>query len=294
LVGIHTGDDAGVYKLSENTALIQTVDYITPVIDDPYTFGQIAAANALSDVYAMGGVPLTALNIVCFPTCKLKIEVLKAILEGGLSKIKEAGAILIGGHSVDDMELKYGLSITGVVHPERIITNAGAKPGDFLFLTKPLGLGIIVTAIKGGLASEDAIEKATALMITLNRESSQKMQERQAHACTDITGFGLIGHAVEMAKASKVNIEFWLDKIPFISEALEYASMGLIPAMAYLNKECFSHFVICEKELKDLEMLLYDPQTSGGLLIAFPENNESFPWPCIGRIVKGEGKVKII
>ena len=295
LVGLTTGDDAGVYKIREDLALIQTIDFITPVVDDPFFFGQIAAANALSDVYAMGGDPLMAMNVVCFPACKLDMGVLGEILKGGLSKVKEAGAVLVGGHSVDDLELKYGLSVTGVVHPEKVVTNAGARPEDLLFLTKPLGLGIVATAIKGGLAEPPVAEKVGKIMATLNRDSSREMLKRGVHACTDVTGFGLVGHGLEMARASGVTLEIELDMLPIIKEALEYAAMGLIPAGAYDNQECYREEVDYAREPGDLEMFLYDPQTSGGLLIALTSDTaHDFPWPCIGRVVEGEGRIRIL
>ncbi len=294
-MGLATGDDAGVYKIREDLALIQTLDFITPVVDSPSLYGQIAAANALSDVYAMGGDPLIALNVVCFPACKLDISVLRAILEGGLSKVKEAGALLIGGHSVDDLELKYGLCVTGVVHPDGVVTNSGARVGDLLFLTKPLGLGIVATAIKGGLADPLVEEKVGAIMATLNREASHQMREREVHSCTDVTGFGLVGHGLEMARASGVTLELELDRLPIVEEALEYATMGLIPAMAYDNQACFSECVEMARDPKDLEVFLYDPQTSGGLLIALPSDKaQGFPWPCVGQVVKGDGKIRVV
>ena len=294
-MGLTTGDDAGVYKLREDLALIQTVDFITPVVDDPFLFGEIAAANALSDVYAMGGQPLTVLNVVCFPGCKLGMEVLEKVLAGGLNKVKEAGALLVGGHSVDDLELKYGLAVTGVVHPEKVVTNAGARPGDLLFLTKPLGLGIVATAVKGGLADPAVAKKAGEIMATLNRDASLAMLERGVHACTDVTGFGLVGHGLEMARASGVTLELELERLPIIKEALEYAAMGLIPAGAYDNQECYRARVDYGRDPGELEMFLYDPQTSGGLLIALPPRGaDGFPWPCIGRVVPGEGRIRIV
>ncbi len=295
LVGLATGDDAGVYKISEDLALIQTIDFITPVVDDPFLFGQIAAANALSDVYAMGGEPLMAMNVVCFPTCKLEMEVLEKILAGGLGKVKETGALLVGGHSVDDLELKYGLAVTGAIHPQEVVTNAGARPGDLLFLTKPLGLGIVATAIKGGLASPAVAEEAGSAMASLNREASRQMRKRGVHACTDVTGFGLVGHGLEMAKASGVTLEIELERLPIIEGVLEYSSMGLIPAMAYENQESFRSYVDYVRDPGELEILLYDPQTSGGLLIALPSDKaQGFPWPCIGRVVKGDGRFRVV
>ena len=204
LVGRETSDDAGVYRLSGEVALVQTVDFITPVVNDPYDFGRIAAANALSDVYAMGGRPLTAMNIVCFPVKQMDKEILREILRGGLAKVHEAGAALVGGHSVEDPEIKYGLSVTGVVHPDRVLTNAGARPGDAFILTKPLGTGILATAIKAGLASDEVQRRAVEVMAMLNRKAAEIMGSYPVNSCTDITGFGLLGHALEIATASKV------------------------------------------------------------------------------------------
>ena len=290
LVGMETSDDAGVYLLNETTALIQTVDFITPVVDDPYAFGRIAAANSLSDVYAMGGRPLTAMNIVSFPTCELPLEVLSSVLEGGAQAVAEADAVLLGGHSVDDLELKYGLSVTGVVHPDRIVTNASAKPGELLVLSKPLGTGFVTTAIKGGLASNEATEAAIEVMSRLNAEASEAMLEAGASACTDVTGFGLAGHAFEMAKASGVTIELWIDRLPVVHpHALEYANMGLIPAAAYRNRDFVADHLHKAFDHHPLEMLLYDPQTSGGLLISVTEAKAPLiPGVVVGRVVELE------
>lgn len=269
LVGVETADDAGVYRLTAELALIQTVDFFTPIVNDPYTFGQIAAANALSDVYAMGGRPLTCLNIVCYPSKTVAKEVLKAILAGGLDKIHEAGALLVGGHSVDDPELKYGLAVTGIVHPDRILTNAGARPGDRLILTKPLGTGIVATAIKGRLASPEAEAQAVAVMTALNKTAAECLEGFPVHAMTDITGFGLLGHALELAQASGVQLRLKARRVPVLAAAREYAALGLVPAGSYANRN------FCEKSLQlapDLDPitldLLSDPQTNGGLLIA--------------------------
>lgn len=271
LVGLETSDDAGVYRLTEEIALVQTVDFFTPIVDDPFTFGQIAVANALSDVYAMGGTPLTAMNLVAFPTKILELSVLKEILLGGLSKMKEARVALVGGHTVEDPEIKYGLSVTGVVHPDRVLTNANAKPGDRLVLTKPLGTGIIATALKGEMASEESVRKIVESMGTLNQRASEKMQALGAHACTDVTGFGFIGHALEMARASNVGMIIQAEKIPMFPEALEYARIGLIPAGAYSNRQFFSCSVDVDPRVPSVLVdILYDPQTSGGLLISLP------------------------
>jgi selenide,water dikinase len=271
LVGLDTSDDAGVYQLTQDVALVQTVDFFTPIVDDPFTFGQIAVANALSDVYAMGGAPLTAMNLVAFPVKSLPLSILKEILQGGLSKMEEAGVALVGGHSVEDPEMKYGLAVTGVVHPERILTNAKAKPGDRLILTKPLGTGIIATALKGGMASEEAVRRMVDSMVALNRKASERMLGFEAHACTDVTGFGFIGHALGMVAASNVGMRVHGADIPVFPEAMEYARLGLIPGGAHSNRQFFSCRVDMNPNLpQPLMDLLYDPQTSGGLLISAP------------------------
>ena len=267
LVGVATSDDAAVYKVNGELALIQTVDFFTPVVDDPYLFGQIAAANSLSDVYAMGGVPKLALNLVGFPGC-LDPSILGDIMAGGADKVREAGAILIGGHSIQNDEPLYGLSVTGYVHPERIWKNFGAKPGDALILTKPLGSGVVNTAVKGDLASEEAQRQVVRVMSTLNRYAKEAVEGLPVHACTDITGFGLIGHAVEMAQASDVTLVLEGGNIPLIPEAEEYASMGLVPAGAYRNRGYFGDKVALGGTEDALADLLFDPQTSGGLLIS--------------------------
>lgn len=271
LVGLHTADDAAVYKIAEDLALIQTVDFFTPVVDDPYIFGQIAAANALSDVYAMGGRPLLALNIACFPNC-LPVEVLGEILRGGAEKVREAGAIIAGGHTVQDDEPKYGLAVTGLAHPREIITNAGARPGDLLILTKPLGTGIICTAIKAEMASREASRAAIEQMAALNAKASFAMKEAGAHACTDITGFGLLGHAAEMAAASGVSLVFHQAETPLLPGVTELAAMGLIPAGAYHNRDFLNEQVVFDPAIPpEQRTVLFDPQTSGGLLIAAAE-----------------------
>ena len=269
LVGIETADDAGVYKLSPELALVQTLDFFTPIVDDPYHFGRISAANALSDVYAMGGRPLTAMNIVCFPVKDMPNMVLKETLRGGLEKLREAGAVLVGGHSVDDKEFKYGLAITGLIHPDRILTNDGAQVGDKLILTKPVGTGIVATAIKGKLASQKALETMIAVASTLNDKASQIMLKYETHACTDVTGFGLGGHLLEMARASHVEIAILAEKIPIMPEAKEYALMGLIPAGSYATKHFCEHMVETKPGLETILIdLIFDPQTSGGLVIS--------------------------
>ena len=269
LVGLERADDAGVYRVTDDIALIQTVDFFTPIVDDPYWFGQIAAANALSDVYAMGGVPKTAMNLVAFPLKDMDISILRQIIQGGVDKMREAGVVLVGGHSVEDKELKYGLSVTGFIHPDRILTKKNLRAGDRLILTKPLGTGIVNTAIKGGLAPAELIDRVTRLMATLNREAAEVMSRYPVHACTDITGFGLLGHMAEMVSDMPFGIRLMSRAIPVIPEALEYAGMGLVPAGAYKNREfreCMVDFAPSVDRL--LQDILFDPQTSGGLLIA--------------------------
>ncbi len=272
-MGPETSDDAAVYKIDDNTALIHTLDFFTPVVDDPYLFGQIAAANSLSDVYAMGGKPFLALNIVCFPDC-LSPDILTEILRGGADKVAEAGAIVAGGHTVQDNEPKYGLAVTGRVHPDKVIYNAGAAPGDMLVLTKPLGTGIINTAIKGDMASEESVNAAVNAMSSLNHRASEAMINAGARACTDITGFGLVGHAVEMARASGVTITLQTNKMPLLPGVQELAAMGLIPAGAYANRDHFKDMVhfADEETPPEIRAILYDPQTSGGLLIAIDKS----------------------
>lgn len=304
-MGIETSDDAAVYKINDNIALIQTVDFFTPVVDDPYIFGQIAAANALSDVYAMGGDPILALNIVCFPDC-LDPSILSEILRGGQDKVIEAGAVLAGGHSVSDDEPKYGLSVAGFVNPLKIMTNAHAKPGDVLILTKPLGVGIINTAIKAEMASESAIRKAVLSMSTLNRIGKEATQNISGvHSITDITGFGLLGHAIEMAEGSQVTFRIRSTDIPYISEAKEYANMGLIPAGVYKNRDFFSQRALISENVPTFyQDILFDPQTSGGLLISIAkeskehllDNLKSSPvaFACIGEVEFFSGKYVIV
>jgi selenide, water dikinase len=276
IVGLDRADDAGVYRVNDDLALIQTVDFFTPIVDDPYWFGQIAAANALSDVYAMGGVPKTAMNLVGFPLEQMDMSILREILQGGLDKMKEAGVVLVGGHSVEDPELKYGLSVTGFIHPERVLTKQNLKAGDKLILTKPLGTGIVNTAIKGGIASPEVIESVTHLMARLNRKPAEIMSRYEVHACTDITGFGLLGHLAEMVLGSGCAIRLQSDRIPIIPEAREYAQMGFIPAGAYGNREFragMTEFGLSVDRF--LQDLLFDPQTSGGLLVSVSEKDSA-------------------
>jgi selenide,water dikinase len=262
-------DDAGVYKLTDDLAIIQTVDFFTPIVNDPYTFGQIAAANALSDVYAMGGKPLTAMNLVCFPTKSLDISVLKEILKGGLDKMSEAEVVLVGGHSIDDEELKYGLSVTGTVHPQHLVTNAGAKVGDKLILTKPLGTGIIGTALKAGLVGEETVERFTKSMTALNNKASELMQEVGVHACTDVTGFGLLGHACQLAENSQVAIKLSYSSVSYFPEVIELAQQGMCPGGLYRNKKFYSDRVKFASGVPEyMPLVLFDAQTSGGLLIS--------------------------
>ena len=301
LVGTETSDDAAVYKISEELAVIQTVDFFTPVTDDPYLFGQIAAANALSDVYAMGGEPKLALNLAAFPNC-LDTEILGEILKGGADKVMEAGAVLAGGHTISDNEPKYGLCVTGFVHPKKMWKNFGAEPGDLLVLTKPLGSGILSTAEKGGIIREAEHLEAVKTMTTLNKYAAELAKEFQVHCCTDITGFGLAGHAMEMAKGSKKTFVIYAEKLPVLSGAREYAEMGLIPAGAYRNRE------FLEKDMESRisgwrEDLLFDPQTSGGLLLAMPPEDAAglmgrlsgleLPSAVVGEVTEEKGKFLI-
>lgn len=269
LVGIETSDDAAIYKVTDDIALIQTVDFFTPIVDDPYMFGQIAAANSLSDVYAMGGEPKIALNIVGFPNC-LDPSVLGEILAGGTDKVKEAGAVLVGGHSVQDDEPKYGLCVSGFVHPDKIFKNYGCKPGDVLILTKQIGNGIVNTAIKAEMASERAVKEVTVAMASLNKKAKEVVENHQVNACTDITGFGLLGHCVEMAVASDVTFEINVKDIAYFEDAISYAKMGLVPAGAYKNRGYSGKQVDMSQVEEHYVDLLYDPQTSGGLLISVP------------------------
>jgi selenide,water dikinase len=271
LVGIETSDDAGVYKLSDTMALIQTVDFFTPIVDDPYLFGQIAAANSLSDVYAMGGRPLTAMNIVAFPVCKLDPEVLLTILRGGQDKVVEAGAVIIGGHSIHDDEPKYGLSVTGIAHPDKVLTNAGAKLGDVLLITKAIGTGVLTMAARADMFP-DGVAAAVRSMVKLNRTAAEVMERFTIHACTDITGFGLLGHLREMAIASNVSIDIDTKTLPLLSEAKEAAEMGLVPASAYNTRSYLTTVTFASTVPEYIRDLCYDPQTSGGLLMSVPED----------------------
>jgi selenide,water dikinase len=272
LVGFDTSDDAAVYKVSPDKAIIQTLDFFTPVVNDPYEFGQIAAANALSDIYAMGGQPTLAMNIVGFPSC-LSSDILEQILLGGAEKVKEAGAILVGGHSVEDDEPKYGLSVTGEIHPNDIISNATAKTGDVIVLTKPLGVGILLTALKADLLDDEKINELIINMKTLNNVAGAAMHKFPVNSGTDVTGFGLLGHLYEMAKGSGKSITIDSSSIPVIQGTFEQAEIGIIPAAAYRNQEYISEFVAFENVDVSMQDVLFDPQTSGGLIISIPEKN---------------------
>lgn len=270
IAGIEHCDDAGVYKLTDDCALIQTLDFFTPIVDDPYTFGQVAVANSLSDVYAMGGTPLTAMNIICFPIKTMDISILHEILRGGLDKMREAEVILVGGHSVEDNELKYGLSVTGTVHPDKVLLNRGCRVGDVLVLTKPLGTGIINTMLKADMATEEMISKSIRCMTELNKAAARVMAEfSTVHACTDITGFGLLGHAAEMIDGSDVGMAIYASTVPVFSEVKPFVEMGIIPGGLNRNR----NFRMPMVEVDDgcppwLVDVFFDPQTSGGLLIA--------------------------
>ncbi len=267
LVGYDKSDDASVYQLTEDTAIVQTVDFFPPIADDPYTFGAIAAANALSDVYAMGGEPLTALNIMMVPE-DMPREQVHGILRGGYAKIYEAGAMITGGHSIYDREPKYGMAVTGIVHPKRILTNAGGRPGDILFYTKPLGIGVLTTAGKGGLLSEEQQSRVNELMMTLNKYARDIMVQYPVHACTDVTGFGLLGHLLEMAQGADAEIHICTERLQFLPGALEFAELGLVPAGAYRNRRYAEQATELGALPLALQDLLFDPQTSGGLMIA--------------------------
>jgi selenide,water dikinase len=268
IVGLDRADDAGVYQITPDLALIQTVDFFTPVVDDPYGFGQIAAANALSDVYAMGGTPKTAMNLAAFPAGDMDISILRLILRGGLDKLQEAGVVLVGGHSIQDKEIKYGLSVTGVIHPDKVLTKTNLRPGDALVLTKPIGTGVVSTAIKAAMASRELTGRIIASMAALNRDAAVVMSRYDVAACTDITGFGLLGHLAEMIGGTGMSARVFSGRVPVFPEALDFAGMGLIPAGAYANMtfraSMIDMAVAVPRALRDI---LVDPQTSGGLLI---------------------------
>jgi selenide,water dikinase len=296
LVGFDTADDAGVYQLTPELALVQTVDFFTPIVDDPFTYGAIAAVNALSDVYAMGGQPISALSILAYPA-NGDLEDLEAILKGGAEKMREADCAIVGGHSVADEEIKFGYAVTGTVHPARVKANAGARPGDALVFTKRLGTGVISTALKRGMARDADVAASIASMLTLNRKACEAMLAYDVHGCTDVTGFGLIGHAREMALGSGVTLEIEVDRLRFLDGALEYARLGAIPAGLKNNREYGACAVETARDLPaEVENLLYDPQTSGGLLVTLPEADAAalarvFPEAyAIGRVLPRQEK----
>lgn len=273
LVGYETQDDAGVYRLNDDIAIITTADYITPPVNDPFLFGQIAAANALSDVYAMGGRPVTCLNLAGFPSKKLDQDILNQIIAGGLSKITEAGAVLAGGHTIDDDEPKYGLAVTGIVHPDKFWTNTGARPGDILILTKPVGSGVLFNANLKNWVSSQALNQCLAVIKSLNKTAAEIMQDFEIHAATDITGFGLSGHAFEMASGSGVRLEFTLDDIPVMPEALEMYAKGVSTGVNRQNRLLVENHIKFEKNVPEWHReIVYDPQTSGGLMVAVPQD----------------------
>jgi len=306
LVGTETADDAAVYRFDEHTAIVQTVDFFTPIVDDPYHFGAIAAANAFSDIYAMGGRPLFALNIVGFPSNRLPMEILKRILQGAQDKAKEAGVSIIGGHTVDDTEPKYGMAVTGIIDPERILTNSNAQPGDAIILTKPIGVGIIATAIKRGLTDEKTMNRAIAIMSALNCRAAEVLNQFPVNACTDVTGFGLLGHLKEMSQASRVNAAISLDSVPSIGEAWEFATGNVVPGGTLNNMDYVADSVDWSEDIsRTARIILCDAQTSGGLLIAIPSkytdtllrelhNNGVIDAACIGSFTeKGEGRIAV-
>ncbi len=273
LVGTETADDAGVYQLRPDLAIVNTVDFFTPIVDDPYMFGQIAATNSLSDVYAMGGEPTTALNIVCFPKGKMDIEVLGEVLRGGADKVIESGAVIVGGHSIIDEEIKYGLAVTGTVHPDRVLRNVGAREGDVLILTKPLGTGIATTALKRGNASKASIDQAVASMATLNKYAADVMKHYDVHACSDITGYGLLGHGLEMTTDS-ISITFEAARLPLIQDVAQLAETGNLTGGCKRNREFLDDKMVIGDSVSDaLTEVALDPQTSGGLLIAVSEQD---------------------
>lgn len=305
-MGLETSDDAGVYRLNSEQAIVQTVDFFTPVVDDPYAFGQIAAANALSDIYAMGAKPLTAMNLVSFPIGKLSKDILAKILLGGGEKIREAGAVLVGGHSIDDPEPKYGLSVTGIVHPDRILSNAKAEPGDFLVLTKPLGIGIITTGIKRGIVSPEAEAEVIQVMAALNKGAAEAAISAGVHAATDVTGFGLLGHLHEMLEASGCRAEVFADAVPVLESVWNCIEQKAIPGGSQANRRYLEDTVDFAPEVpEELRIVLFDAITSGGLLLAVPEervallldklnSNRTLAGAVVGRVLEGRpGRIAI-
>ncbi|MEK6690687.1 MAG: selenide, water dikinase SelD [Nitrospirota bacterium] len=294
------GDDAGVYSLDDDTALVETVDVITPVVDDPFTFGAISATNSLSDIYAMGGRPLTAMAILGFPSCDYGPEVIKEILNGAVNKLREAGVSLMGGHSIEDQELKFGLSVTGVIKKERILRIQGAIPGDILILTKPLGIGILTTALKGRKLEDNELKKVIELMLTLNDRASKSALDANTHAMTDITGFGLLGHAYNMVKDSDIDFHLSFDSIPILPRVMDMVDSGMVPEGAYNNLKFLKEKVsFPDRFSEENQLILFDPQTSGGLLIAMPQESlrifekESISSSVIGKVEKGKGRIRV-
>ncbi len=274
IVGTETADDAGVFRLRPDLAIVNTVDFFTPIVDDPYLFGQVSATNALSDVYAMGGEPTTCMNIVCFPKGKMDIQVLGKILKGGADKVRESGAVIIGGHSIIDDEIKFGMAVTGVIHPDRVVRNVGVQEGDALILTKGLGTGIISTALKKGKASKESIDAAVTSMTTLNKNASTVMRKFPVHACSDITGYGLLGHALEMATGSGVTLVLESDKMPVLHQSQKLADKGYLTGGSKRNRDYLKDKVTIGPKINPgLVEVAFDPQTSGGLLIALPQKH---------------------
>lgn len=305
-MGMETSDDAGVYRINDEQAIVQSVDFFTPVVDDPYAFGQIAAANALSDIYAMGAKPLTAMNLVSFPVKKLNMEVLAKILQGGSDKIRESGAILVGGHSIDDPEPKYGLSVTGIVHPDQVLSNAKARPGDILVFTKPLGVGIITTGIKRGIVSPEAEAEVIKVMATLNKGAAEAAISVGVHAVTDVTGFGLLGHLHEMLEASGCSADIYAEAVPVLDSVWDCIQQKAIPGGTQANRRHLENKVDFEAEVsEELRIVFFDAITSGGLLISVPEDrvellikelqaNNTPAAAVIGRVNQGErGRIAV-
>ncbi|QHT61394.1 selenide, water dikinase SelD [Paenibacillus lycopersici] len=304
LVGLDTSDDAGVYRLNDELAIVQTVDFFTPIVDDPYAFGQIAAANAISDIYAMGGKPLTGLNIVAFPIATLDKAILADIMRGAADKAKEAGVTLLGGHSIDDKEPKFGMAVTGTIHPDRIRTNAGAKPGDRLILTKPIGVGIMTTSIKQDRLSPEETARVTKVMATLNKTAAEIMDKYDVHACTDVTGFGLLGHALEMAKGSQAEITIHRHAVPVLPRTRELAELGCVPGGTKNNYKHISDSVTFPEDMDQIDQwILCDAVTSGGLLIAVAANEAEalhreliaagVEAGLIGEVAEGKGHITV-
>ncbi len=299
LVGLEVSDDAAVYRINDEVAVIQTLDFFPPVVDDPYDYGAVAAANAMSDVYAMGGEVVLALNICGFPA-DLPLEIVTEILRGGAEKVAEAGGVLAGGHTIDAQEPTYGLSVMGLIHPDRVLTKGGARPGDALVLTKPLGVGIITTALKGEVADPAHVAAAVEIMKKLNRDAARLIQQVGVHACTDITGFALLGHGYEMAERSEARLRFYLEKLPFLEGAQQYGKDNLFPGGSCRNQSAYEQWVDFALGIsEEMQLLLFTPETSGGLLVAIPPERlemltalfaeEGQPRWIVGEVVEGEG-----